>query len=153
MVINRDNIHSIGELEGKIQRLKEEYENARQEVNSLAIKQERLDGLIEQAEAYFELIDKPDLSVSEQLRLKICRQTLESNNISNRADLDSLKAIQQETDKKITVLKNSFENCKQMYEVYEDIAKTYYDISKGDYISKIVGEERKKQFAKKSKTI
>ena len=52
-IINRDNIHSIGELEGKIQRLKEEYENARQEVNSLAMKQERLDGLIEQAETYF----------------------------------------------------------------------------------------------------
>ena len=29
-IINRDNIHSIGELEGKIEKLKAEYENARQ---------------------------------------------------------------------------------------------------------------------------
>ena len=144
-IINRDNIHSIGELEGKIQRLKEEYEKARQEVNALAAKQERLDGLIEQAETYFELIDKPDLSVSEQLRLKICRQTLESNNISDRADYDRLKAVQQETEKKISALKNSFENCKQIYDVYSDIAKTYYDISKGDYISRLIEQEKEKE--------
>ena len=37
-IINRDNIHSIGELEGKIQHLKEEYENTRQEYNALMIK-------------------------------------------------------------------------------------------------------------------
>ena len=144
-IINRDNIHSIGELEGKIQRLKEEYEKARQEVNALAAKQERLDGLIEQAETYFELIDKPDLSVSEQLRLKICRQTLDSNNISDRADYDRLKAVQQETDKKIAALKTSFENCKQIYDVYSDIAKTYYDISKGDYISRLIEQEKEKE--------
>ena len=144
-IINRDNIHSIGELDGKIQRLKEEYENARQEINSLAITQERLDGLIEQAKIYFEFIDKPDLSVSEQLRLKICKQTLKSNNISNRADFDRLKDVQQETDKKIATLKNSFENCKQMYDVYTDIAKTCNDISNGDYVSKHVAKKRKIQ--------
>ena len=144
-IINRDNIHSIGELEGKIQRLKEEYENARQEINSLAIKQERLDSLIEQAETYFELIGKTDLSVSEQLRLKICRQTLESNNISDQADFDRLKAIQQETDKKIAVLKSSFENCKGMYEVYKNIADTYYSIANGDYVSKLMVKEREIQ--------
>ena len=144
-IINRDNIHSIGELEGKIQRLKSEYENARQEVNALAAKQERLDGLIEQAETYFDLIDRPDLSASEQLRLKICRQTLESNNISDRADYDRLKTVQQDTDKKIAALKNSFESCKRLYEVYADIAETYHNISKGDYISNLIEEKKNEQ--------
>ena len=41
-IINRDNIHSIGELEGKIEKLKAEYENARQELNALSAKQESL---------------------------------------------------------------------------------------------------------------
>ena len=144
-IINRDNIHSIGELEGKIQRLKSEYENARQEINALAMKQERLDGLIEQAETYFELIDRPDLSASEELRLEICRQTLESNNISDRADYDRLKAIQQETDKKISALKKSFENCRKLYEVYADIAETYNNISKGDYISNLIAEKKREE--------
>ena len=30
-----------------------------------------------------------------------------------------------------------------MYEVYKDIADTYYSIAKGDYVSKLVEEERK----------
>ena len=152
-IINRDNIHSIGELEGKIQRLKEKYENARQEINSLAMKQERLDGLIEQAETYFELIDKPDLSVSEQLRLKICKQTLENNNISDRDDFDRLKAIHQEADKKIAALKNSSENCKQMYDVYTDIVKTYYAIFKGDYISNLIDEKKREEEQQKNTII
>lgn len=31
-IINRDNIHSIGELEGKIEKLKAEYEKVRKEL-------------------------------------------------------------------------------------------------------------------------
>ena len=80
-------------------------------------------------------------------------QTLQNNNISDRSDIEHLKAVQQETDKKIAVLKNSFENCKQMYDVYMDIAKTYYDISKGDYISKLVWEKQKMQTHRKTKQL
>ncbi len=104
-IINRDNIHSIGELEGKIQRLKSECENARRELNALIVKQEKLEGLMEQAETYFSLADKSELSDTEQLSLKICRQTLQNNSISDRSDFERLKAVQKETDKKIAVLK------------------------------------------------
>ncbi len=142
-IINRDNIHSIGELEGKIQRLKSEYENARRELNALIVKQEKLEGLTEQAGTYFNLADKSKLSNTEQLSLKICRQTLLNNNISDRSDFERLKTVQKETDKKIAVLKKTFEDCKGMYEVYRDIADTYYSIAKGDYISKLVEEERR----------
>ena len=152
-IINRDNIHSIGELEGKIQRLKEEYENTRQEYNVLMMKQERLEGLVEQAETYFELLDKPDLSASEELRLNICRQTLENNNISDRFDYDRLKSIHQETTKKIATLKNSFESCRKLYEVYADIADTYQKISKGDYISNLIAEEKKREEEQKNKSV
>lgn len=143
-VINRDNIHSIGELEGKIEKLKAEYENAKQQINSLISKQDSFNGLAEQADTYFSLIDKPHLSVAEKLKLKICRQTLESNNIRTRSNYEQIKSSQAEINKKIAVLKTSFENCKQLYEVYADIAHTYYDISNGDYISRLVAEEKQK---------
>ncbi len=149
-IINRDNIHSIGELKGKIQRLKSEYENARRELNVLIAKQEKLEGLTEQAETYFSLADKSELSDTEQLSLKICRQTLQNNNISDHSDFEHMKTVKQETDKKIAVLKKTFEYCGGMYEVYKDIADTYYSISKSDYISKLINKELKGQKAAKS---
>ncbi len=156
-IINRDRIHSIGELEGKIEALKAEYENARQQVNTLTSQHERLTTLLHQAETYFALIDKPELTEAEQLKLNFCRQTLQNNNINNRNDMEHLQAVQRETGKKMTALKENFKSCQQIYEVYSDIAKTYYDISKGDYISKLVEEERrskKQEFQlKRSKTI
>ena len=144
-IINRDNIHSIGELNGKIEHLKSEYENARQELNDLFVKQEKLEGLAEQAETYFRLANKPSLTETEQLSLKICRQTLQNNNISDRSDYEHLKAIRQGTDKKIAVLKKSFEDCKRLYKVYKDIADTYVRITKGDYISELIEKKRKEQ--------
>ena len=148
-IINRDNIHSIGELEGKIEKLKAEYENA---------KQESLDSLIEQAEKYFELLDKPSLTLSEKLKLNICKQAISSHNIQSCPELEQLKSTAQETAKKIALLKENFEKCRQLYEVYSDIAHTYYDISSGDYISRLVEEERQKrereaQQIKKNKAI
>lgn len=148
-IINRDHIHSIGELEGKIERLKDEYEKARQELNTLSSKSDHLDGLLEQAEEYFRLLGKESLSLTEKLKLKMTEQVLSSNNIHNRDDYDRLKAIQSETGKKTVALKESFESCKYLYEVYADIAKTYYDISKGDYISRLVAEEQKRRDAEK----
>ena len=40
-----------------------------------------------------------------------------------------------------------------MYEVYKDIADTYYSIAKGDYVSKILKEEHEKQTIKITKLI
>ncbi len=144
-IINRDNIHSIGELEGKIANLKSDFDNARRELNALIVKLERLESLTEQADNYFRLSDKENLSPSEQLQFKICGQTLTNNNINNRSDCNRLKAFHQETSEKIAVLKSNFENCKRLYDIYSDIAKTYYDISKGDYISNLISEKKREE--------
>lgn len=157
-IINRDNIHSIGELDGKIENLKNEYENARQELNFLTVQQDKLDSLVEQSETYFSLVDKSQVSIAERLKLNLCKQTLKSNNIQTHSDFDHLKVLQQETDNKISALKNSFENCKRLYDTYSNIAKTYHEISKGDYISRLVAEEQQKrerdeQQKKKKKSI
>ena len=143
-IINRDNIHSIGELEGKIENLKCEYENARQEFNSLSLKQDTLNSLVESANTFYELSEKSSLSISEKLRINICRQSIQKKGINSREDFEHLKHLQSDTQQKISTLNNSFESCKKLYDVYADIAKTYHEISKGDYISRLV-EEKKRQ--------
>lgn len=49
---------------------------------------------------------------------------------------------------KITVLKENFKHCQQLYDVYSDIAATYREISLGDYIFKLVEEEKKSKHYK-----
>ena len=143
-IINRDNIHSIGELEGKIESLKDTYEKSRQEFNALLSEQDRLNSLVESADTFYGLSEKSSLSISEKLRLNICRQTMQKNGINSREDFEHLKELQSDTKQKISALNNNFEDCKKLYDVYADIAKTYHEISNGDYISRLV-EGKKKQ--------
>lgn len=76
----------------------------------------------------------------------------QNSNIPNRYDYEHLKAVRQETDKKIATLKKTLEDCKEMYEVYKDIANTYYSISNGYYVSKLAEKECEKQVIKKSRS-
>ena len=150
-IISRDHIRSIGELEGKIESLKASYEQAVREINILTAEQEKLTSLIQQAEIYFNLTDRNDLTDMEQLRLTVSRQSVQNNGISDKAALDRLKAKLQETEKQVVSLKEQLRQSQQTYMVYSDIAKTYREISQGDYISKLVEEERKRQVAEKSR--
>ena len=70
------------------------------------------------------------------------RTVLESNNIRSRSDYDYLKKVNSEAEQKAAPLKEHFERCRQLYDLYSDIAKTYREISQGDYISRLVEEER-----------
>ncbi len=143
-IINRDNIHSIGELEGKIENLKNEYENARQEFNALLSEQDRLNSLVESADTFYELSEKPSISISEKLRLNICRQSMQKNGINSHEEYQHLKQLQFDINQEISALNSNFNSCKKLYDVYSDIAKTYHEISQGDYISNLI-EEKKKQ--------
>ena len=151
-IISRDRIRSIGELEGKIETAKASYEQAMRKLNIMTTEQERLASLIHQAEIYFDLSGKTDLTDMEQLRLTVSRQSMLNNGISEKSDLDHLEAKFQENEKQIASLKEPLRKCQQTYTVYSDIAKTYREISQGDYISKLTEEERKRQAAKKSHT-
>lgn len=150
-IISRDHIRSIGELEGKIETAKASYEQARQEINILTTEQERLSSLIQQAKIYFDLSGRTDLTDMEQLRLTVSRQSMLNNGISEKSDLDHLEAKLQEIEKQIASLKEQHRKCQQKYTIYADIAKTYREISQGDYISKLTEEERKRQTAEKSR--
>ena len=147
--INRDNLHSIEEVEWKIESLKTEYEKMRWEINQLSEEYEKLSSLIAQAELYFSLKNKPDLSDIEQIRLKLSRQSMENNNITSADQIGYLKHLLQEKSAKQAALKENFNRCQQLYAVYSDIARTYREISKGDYISNLVQEKQKEETQKK----
>lgn len=141
-IINRDNLRSIGEVEGKIEQLKYEVEKARQELFSITARHEALVGLAEQAEEYFALLDKTARSPADKLRLKMYKTVLENNNVQSRSDFEYLISIVADTKQKIAPLKDNFEKCSRLYDVYSEIVKTYYEISKEDYISWLVEEEQ-----------
>ena len=152
-VINKDRIVSIGDLESRISKLRGEYEKQRQEINNYIEEHNRLVSLWEQAQLYKTLSTKDKLSASEQLKMTVCRQTMDSNNIHTLSDIDRLREKTEKLSKKISALKEKLEGCRQRYDVYSDIVKTYAEISQGDYISKLVVEEkqRREQAAKKNK--
>jgi len=152
-VISKDRISSIGELEGRIAKLQAEYERQRQEINHYIEEHNRMMSLWEQSKGYITLSKKGELSPAEELKLSVIRTTLHENGIYSAADIDRLRSDAESQGKKISALKDKLEGCKQRYDVYSDIAKTYGDISQGDYLSKLVEEEkqRREQAAKKNK--
>lgn len=148
-VINKDNIRSIGDLEGRINKLRTEYEKQRQEIYEHIEEYNRMVSLLEQAQLFKDLSAKGKLSDAEQLQLKVCRQALDQNNIHSPADVDSLRENARHLGIKISALKDKLEGCRKRYDVFMDIYNTYNEISKDDYLSRLVEEE--KQYREKNK--
>ena len=144
-VINKDNIKSIGDLEGRITKMKDEYEKQRVSANDLIEEYNALLSLQEQAKEYFSLQNKGELSDTEKLKLAVSKQAIERNNIHDQADVDRLNERVHSLNDKINTLKQSLDACRQRYDVYCDIRDTYKTISKGDYISNLVEEERQRR--------
>ena len=144
-VINKNKTGSIGELEGQIKRLRDFYEKQRVEINDLIEEHNQLVSLWEQAQELYALSKMEDLSDTEKLRKAVCKQAMERNEIFNAADADDLRERVNSLAKRIGGMKESLEKTKQQYEVYCDIRDTYYKISKGDYLSNLVEEERKQR--------
>ena len=112
-----------------------------------------MESLLEQAQEFYTLSKKGEPSDTEQLRRTVCKQAMERNNVFNAADADSLRRRTESLAKRIGSIKNDLEKCRQKYEVYCDIRDTYLKISKGDYLSNLIEEERKcrEQMKKKYK--
>ena len=150
-VISKNNLQSIGEVEGQIKRLKGFYDKQRGEINDLIDEHNRLLSLWEQAQEFYTLSEKGELSDTEKLRMAVCKQAMERNEIFNAADADDLRERVNSLAKRIGGMKESLEKTKQQYEVYCDIRDTYYKISTGDYISNLAEEERKRREQTKKK--
>ena len=65
-------------------------------------------------------------------------------------EIEKLDKSSADAEKRLSMLRNQYEKAKQYFDVYSDIVQTYRTISQGDYISKLVEEERKRQAAEKS---
>ena len=150
-VINKNNLHSIGEVEGEIKRLKDFYDKQRVEINEMIEEHNRLVSLWEQAQEFYALSKKEELSDTEKLRKAVCKQAMERNDILNAADVDTLRRNVKSLSKRVSGMKDNLEKCRQRNEVYQDISKTYAAISKGDYISNLVEEERQRREQAKKK--
>ena len=105
-VISKDNIKSIGDLQGRIAKLRSDYETQRVAIN--------------------DLIDEYNNSL---------------------ADIKKAESLY----KRISDQKEKLLQIRQKYDVFTDIQKTYAEISKPDYISGLVEEERQRQEQGKKK--
>lgn len=144
-IINRENISSISELERKMHSANEAYKNAKSELNKLLSNQEQFKTVLEHCEKYFALKSKKELTPAEQVKLKIYTQTVQRVHVSDESDIDSIRNLKNSTEQKINTLTQHFLGLENQFKTYSDIVKTYYNISKGDYISKLVEEERIKR--------
>ena len=148
-VINQNNIGSIGELEGEINRLNEFCKKQRHEINEIIDAYNAMVSLQEQAQEFDALSNKTELSETEKLRKAVCKQAMERNGILNSSDVDALEKRKQILYRKIEKMEKALEKISQQYYVYCDIRETYNEMSRGDYISRLVEEERERQERKK----
>lgn len=102
-----------------------------------------LRSLAAQAEEYFSLMDKRSLTAEEQLRLKMYKETLAQKNMESHSDFDYLKGIIAETEEKAAPIKAHYNKCAALLKEYSDISATYNEITQGDYISKLIEQQRK----------
>lgn len=144
-VMNKENIRSIGDLEYKSKEQKNLYDKYRDEVNRHIEEYNKMVSLLEQAETYYALAKKPELSSSEKNMMSVCRQAMQNNGLLTRSDIDTLRERAEISGRKIAAIKEKLEGCKQKYAVYRDILETYDRLSKRDYVAELVEEERQRR--------
>ena len=136
------NIHSIGELEAKSEETDEKIRKLTEEFNALNARHSELDKLLQQIELYDDLSSRDKLSLSEKMRLQIIKQTLSRHGIRDKADIERLATKNRELAEKTSALKTELEGCNNLKKAYQEIRDTYNDISKGDYISRLIEKNR-----------
>lgn len=151
-VMNKEDIRSLRELEGRISEQKKLYEKYRAEINSHIEEYNKMVSLLEQAQTYYTLSKKTELSPFEQLRMNVCRQSMQNNNMLTRSDVDDLRERVRISGNKIAAIKEKIEGCRQKYEVFKDILETYDRLSKHDYVAELVEEERLRREKAKKKS-
>ncbi len=143
-LINRLKIHSIGELDTKAEELSKKITKLTNDFNTLNVRHSEIDKLLQQIGIYDDLSGRDKLSLSEKMRLQMIRQTLSRHGISDKSDIDRLAAEARELNEKISALKTEIEDCHTLQKSFQEIKDTYNDISKGDYISKLIEKNRQK---------
>ncbi len=141
-VINRDKIMSIEDLTYRIDKQGAEYIALQEQLSQKLLEQEQVQELIRQSEFYFANVDKTDLSAEDNNRLEIYKSSMQANDIHSPDDINSWRDRNNKLLSDIITLKNTIAEKKNKLAMYIDIRETYIEISRGDYISKLVEEEK-----------
>ncbi|SEL42851.1 relaxase/mobilization nuclease domain-containing protein [Ruminococcus albus] len=155
-VINRDKIMSIEDLKYRIDRQGAEYIALQEQLSRLLLEQEQVQELIRQSEFYFTNANRYDLSAEDKNRLEIYISSMQANDIHSPDDINCWREQNTKLHSDIMALKNTIAEKKNKLAMYTDIRDTYYEISCGDYISKLVEEEklrREQERQKKSQEV
>lgn len=102
-----------------------------------------LRGLVKQAEEYLSLMEQPTLTIEEQLRAKMYGETLSKQGILDWTGYEYLKDQLVENEKKAAPIREHHSKCAILLKEYSDISATYSEILQGDYISKLIEQQRK----------
>jgi len=140
-LINRLNIHSIGELETKMEETQATYDSIVKEINALTQEQRRLVDLLIQYENFRKLEDKPHKTLAEKMKLQLAKQSLSRHGIKSPEVARLLELQKQEYDDRIAKLQREMEIKTNLISAFREISDTYRDISQGDYISKLMKSE------------
>ncbi|MBO6229824.1 MAG: relaxase/mobilization nuclease domain-containing protein [Ruminiclostridium sp.] len=141
-LINRLKIHSIGELEAKMEKAQAAYDSAVKEFNSISEGHHRLDDLLVQYDNFCALNDKPNKTLSEKMKLQLAKQSLSRHGVKTPEDARQLELQKREYDDRIVELKREIEVKTNLLNAFKEISDTYNDISQGDYISKLMKSEQ-----------
>jgi hypothetical protein len=137
-LINRLNIHSIGEVEAKIEKTRAEHDKAIAEFNAITEEHHKLTDLSDQWDNICELEDKHDKTIADKMKISLARQSLSRHGISSLDDVRRLELRKREYDERIAELQRKIEDSDNLAKALQEIADTYNGISKGDYISKLI---------------
>ena len=152
-VMNKENIHSLSDLEYRAKEQKTLSEKYKAEINQHILEYNKMMSLLEQSQTYYALAKKSELTAAEQNKLSVCRLTMQNNGLLTMSDVDTLRERAEISGRKIAALKEKLEGCKQRYDIYQDILDTYDRLSKRDYVAELIEEERqrKEQEARKKR--
>ena len=137
-VINRDKIMSIEDLKYRIDKQGAEYIALQEQLSKKLLEQEQLQELIRQSEFYFANANRYDLSNEDKNRLEIYKSSMTANDINSADDINTWHERNSKLQSDIMALKNTLADKKNKLAMYTDIRDTYNEMSRGDYISKLV---------------
>jgi hypothetical protein len=67
----------------------------------------------------------------------MCKKYIKKYNLTNTDEVNRLKGLFNQNESRIATLKQQLSQCEQTHSIYQDISKTYKQITKQDYISNL----------------
>jgi hypothetical protein len=67
----------------------------------------------------------------------MCKKYIKKYNLTNTDEVNRLKGLFNQNESRIATLKQQLSQCEQTHSIYQDISKTYNQITKQDYISNL----------------